>query len=343
MIGKAVRICCVLGIVIGAAPGCALTQNSSLSESRYVFQHSMLNFSRVPVFPKRFDTPEPMASEDVVVSGSSGLAEEPVHAETGDTYVAGTWREESGETPVEVETTDSEGSINLAETLTVEPPSTDVEQKKTAEMEEPIQLAKVSHRGQDDLNNILGGPSQPEELQEAQPLSLGDGNNFRLQVRETARTYLGVDGAYDEGSFIGKVLAVNEVESLDPAKGSLRDLYKEFRNRGLTYDGEEPSVGDLVFFHNTKDVNSDARNNDWYSACGVVTEVSDTGSITFVASIGGQVQELKMNLNRPEVRRDEKGSVTMNSYLRNKSLEDPEFTQYLAGELFAGFVSLPQP
>ena len=338
MIGKAGRICCVLGIVIGAAPGCALTQNGTLSESRYVFQHSMLNFSRVPVFPKRFETPAPMASEEVVVFDDSGVVEEPVQEESSHSYVAGTWREESGETPAEVDTSEAEASVVLEETV-----SANEKKVESAETDEPIQLAKVSHGGQDELDSILGGQAVHEEPQETQPLSLGDGNDFRLQVRETALTYLGVDGAYDEGAFIGKVLSVNEVESLDPARGNLRDLYKEFRNRGLTYDGEEPSVGDLVFFHNTRDANSDARNNDWYSACGVVTEVSDTGLITFVASIGGQVQELKMNLNRPEVRRDENGSITMNSYLRSKSLEDPEFTQYLAGELFAGFVSLPQP
>jgi len=303
----------------------------------------MLNFSRVPVFPKRFETPVPMTSDDVVVSDANTVVEEPVHEETAHSYVAGTWREESGETPAEVETTESEVSALLEDEVVVESPSEVAVQKGREETKEPIQLAKVSHGGQDELDSILGGQPVPEDIQQEQPLSLGDGNDFRLQVRETARTYLGVDGAYDEGSFIGKVLSVNEVQSSNPAKGSLRDLYKEFRNRGLTYDGEEPSVGDLVFFHNTKDANSDARNNDWYSACGVVTEVSDTGLITFVASIGGQVQELKMNLNRPEVRRDENGSVTMNSYLRNKSLEDPEFTQYLAGELFAGFVSLPQP
>lgn len=43
---------------------------------------------------------------------------------------------------------------------------------------------------------------------------------------------------------------------------------------------------------------------------------------------------------RPEVRRDESAGVTLNSVLRSKRMSDPEYTQYLAGELFAGFASL---
>ena len=316
-------------LVIGVV-GCANTSEVIQSPGGYVFQHSMLNFSRVAAFPKRFLPPQ--VGTDNSMSSREVSLEEPQKYEPGD------WASE--ERTVKTDQTvqqDSETAARLEDSL---------EGEQDTESGE-IELARASDEGNLDLGSILGEREEERSAQEnaaEAPLSLGEATpGFRKQVRDTALTYVGVDGEFDEKSFVLKVLTVNELAPKSGNKAELREVYKEYRNRGLTFDGEEPTIGDLVFFHNTKDLNRDSRNNDWYSACGVVTDIEASGIVTFVASINGKVQKFQMNLDRPEVRRDESAGTVMNSHLRNKSLEDPEFTQYLAGELFAGFVSLPVP
>ena len=307
--------------------GCAISTSTNSVEGGYVFQHSMLNFSRTAAFPKRFLTPEPVVEESFTTSKEERVI--PAKYEAGDF--------ESESTIAKVLEGDSEVSKKEESAEVVEVDSND-------EQREEVQLARATNDDDFDLGSILGESSRQNESDTTmqEPLSLQDNTPaFRQQVKETATTYLGVDGEFNERTFVLKVLKVNELEPGAGDSPDLRDLYKAYRNRGLTFDGEEPSIGDLVFFHNTRDVNSDSRNNDWYSACGVVTEVEHSGVVTFVAALNGKVQEFQMNLDRPEVRRDEAIGTVMNSHLRNKSLEDPEFTQYLAGELFAGFATLP--
>jgi hypothetical protein len=112
------------------------------------------------------------------------------------------------------------------------------------------------------------------------------------------------------------------------------------RKAGKVYDKEIPNAGDLVFFHNTSDRNKDHRNNDWYSMIGIVEKVDDDGSVTFITFSFGQVKRFVMNLYHPQVRREEKTGKVLNDFLRIKRLDDPEYTQYLSGELYAGFGAL---
>ena len=218
MFGKAGRLLGVLGMVWTIAPGCALTQNSSMTEGRYVFQHSMLNFSRVPEFPKRFDTPEPMSSEP---SESVAVVESDTNEAVDtdeNTYVVGAWRAESQNTISDVKrdneqelptTADSRMGTEAVLDLKTEdtPAKSSVESK-----EEPIQLADAGGRLNDELNSILGGRAEEVQEEEAsEPLSLAGDNGFRAQIRDTAMTYLGVQDAYDEGAFVSKVLSVNAV------------------------------------------------------------------------------------------------------------------------------------
>jgi len=166
----------------------------------------------------------------------------------------------------------------------------------------------------------------------------------RVEIAEAARRLVGVQKDFTSESLLQHVLRVNGVV-LDGtgSRGFNRDFFRSLRNQGLSYDTERPSVGDIVFFHNTHDANSDGRNNDWYSATGVITEVTPRGTVTFVSVVNDEVRKLVMNLGRPEVRRDEVEQSVLNSYLRSRKISDPEYTQYLAGELFAGYASVALP
>ena len=166
----------------------------------------------------------------------------------------------------------------------------------------------------------------------------------RAEIAEAARRLIGVQKDFTSESLLAHVLRVNGVDVKGTASSAFnRDFFRSLRNRGLSYDTERPSVGDIVFFHNTKDVNKDGRNNDWYSATGVITDVSARGTVTFVSVVNDEVRKLVMNLGRPEVRRDEAEQSVLNSYLRSRKMSDPEYTQYLAGELFAGYASVALP
>lgn len=126
-----------------------------------------------------------------------------------------------------------------------------------------------------------------------------------------------------------------------PPQGELEivDIYRYTQRNGRIYHSTRPAVGDLVFFHNTFDRNSDHRNNDWYTHIGVVESVDERGNISVLSYLDHRVSRTYLNLERPESTRDADGNV-INTTMRRRSSDDPPYTQYLASELFAGFGSL---
>ncbi|MCA9523567.1 MAG: hypothetical protein KC609_21475 [Myxococcales bacterium] len=145
----------------------------------------------------------------------------------------------------------------------------------------------------------------------------------------------------DSARFVLAVLAANRVQLPTKGKGSaIQAMYYALKKRSQVYDRDLPLPGDLVFFHNTEDRNRDNRNNDWYSMIGVVEKVGADGTISFIAPHFGTIKRIPLNLRRPQVRRDEKTGQLVNAFLRVKRMDDPEYTQYLAGELYAGFGTL---
>ncbi len=129
------------------------------------------------------------------------------------------------------------------------------------------------------------------------------------------------------------VLSVNDVELPDEARESIPELYRQCRAAGGLYHSNQPNVGDLVFFHNTYDANQDGRNNDWYTLVGIIEGGNSRGGVDFLAFHEGRVQRLQINL-------DAVGDRASNSRLRQESAEDPPFTQYLSGQLFAGYCDI---
>lgn len=145
----------------------------------------------------------------------------------------------------------------------------------------------------------------------------------------------------DSARFVIAVLEKNGVHLPTKGKGSaIQAMYYALKKRSQVYDRDLPLPGDLVFFHNTEDQNRDNRNNDWYSMIGIVEKIGADGTISFIAPHFGTIKRIALNLRRPQVRRDEKTGQVINAFLRVKRMDDPEYTQYLAGELYAGFGSL---
>ena len=135
------------------------------------------------------------------------------------------------------------------------------------------------------------------------------------------------------------VLHVNGVEFDDEALTSVPAMYRECRSQGEIFQSSQPNIGDLVFFHNTYDANDDGRNNDWYTQVGIIQDIATDGTVEFLAHFEGKVQTLRMNMERIDRTEDATGR-TINSKLRHQSSDDPPYTQYLAGQLFAGYCNI---
>lgn len=286
----------------------------------YYFSHSLLNYERQPLYPRKFEVPPPLESEAPVAKAAKagpGVAKAKQPAPT--TAKAARRPPLGAQSPLAIQ--------REAERA----PDTVVVTSERAQPE-PLPLAMVLP------------PAAESEAPVRAAMTSEEATGVRAEVLEGAQRVVGIRDDFDGGTFIAHVLKVSGVElPVEYGDNYLRDVYKHLKAKGLAYDGEAPSPGDLVFFHNTEDKNGDGRNNDWYSLCGVVKGLDDSGSVVLIAVVRGEVQELVMNLGRPEVRRDERSSAYLNSFLRTKSLSDPEYTQYLAGELYAGFASVSLP
>ena len=139
--------------------------------------------------------------------------------------------------------------------------------------------------------------------------------------------------------FIFTLLRINDVDVADEAATSIPELYRHCRADGEIYHSSRPNIGDLVFFHNTFDANQDGRNNDWYTQVGIVEQVHSNGTVDFLAYHLESVTRLQMNLDHAG-ERWLGGNQSANTRLRKDSPEDPPFTQYLSGQLFAGFCNI---
>jgi hypothetical protein len=138
--------------------------------------------------------------------------------------------------------------------------------------------------------------------------------------------------------FTWEMYRLNEVTFSEQARSQVTQLFRECKERGEISHSSKPAVGDLVFFHNTGDFNDDGRNNDWYTHVALV-ESRDGATVSLLGYRGGEVQRFAMNLESPNAKHDRHGHVT-NSQMRPRRDDDPPFTQYLAGQLFAGTCSV---
>lgn len=180
-----------------------------------------------------------------------------------------------------------------------------------------------------------GVPPEVEAEQGALPLAI---RSRHSSLVDDARALIGK--ALEPAAFLGTLVETTTVSSAVAERAEanpVRDLFVRLRRQKKTFEEGSPRVGDLVFFHNTRDLNGDNRNNDWYTSVGVVSKLDDDGTVLFIGPGTRDVQEMRLNLVRPRTRRDEKRQAVLNDYVRPKRLSDPSVTQYLAGELFAGF------
>ncbi|MEO1266818.1 MAG: hypothetical protein AAFX99_01905 [Myxococcota bacterium] len=137
------------------------------------------------------------------------------------------------------------------------------------------------------------------------------------------------------------VMAVYRINGIDlgikPGDNAIAEIYNTVKEQGSIYHATRPAVGDLVFFHNTFDRNTDNRNNDWYTHIGLIERVEKDGTIYVLSYLDSEVQSVVINLEHPKMAKDDRSGKAWNAKLRARTANDPPFTQYMGGELFAGF------
>jgi hypothetical protein len=119
----------------------------------------------------------------------------------------------------------------------------------------------------------------------------------------------------------------------------VRLIYEHVRAYGRIHRGPIVRPGDLVFFDNTWDFNQDGVLNDALTHVGIVESVERNGTVIFISRVSNAIERYRMNLRDPNVTRASDGRL-LNDYLRRKRSGDPLETEYLTGQLFAGFGTL---
>ena len=361
----------VIAISLFAMNGCGLTQLGP--SQRHHFEHSALNFEFTSTYPR---SREPLELLEAFLPGTAPetrIASTPAVAPRRVSNTHRTPRRhpagiepgyEARTAPVTLASAPPQEEESLDDILGPPvPPLATLAPTVMSAVLRPVSEERAEGVGtsvaeaavEADATEVIASPApEPAPAAPAAPLAVVEvvevveveksTDSRRMEIAEAARRLVGVQEDFTSETLLQHVLRVNGVNLKNAgSRAFTREFFRSLRNQGLSYDTERPSVGDIVFFHNTRDVNSDGRNNDWYSATGVITDVSPAGTVTFVSVVNAEVRKLVMNLGRPEVRRDEAEQSVLNSYLRSRKMSDPDYTQYLAGELFAGYASVALP
>ncbi len=89
--------------------------------------------------------------------------------------------------------------------------------------------------------------------------------------------------------------------------------------------------GDIVFF-DTRGLGTERRCADH---AGIVESAASDGRIVFIEARGGRVRRSFVDPVHPTDRRSSRGEI-LNTFLRPKSIDDPDGTRYFAGEMLCG-------
>ncbi|MCK6508858.1 C40 family peptidase [Myxococcota bacterium] len=122
------------------------------------------------------------------------------------------------------------------------------------------------------------------------------------------------------------------LDSAEPANGVKR-IYHYSRHIGAFHDRKIPSIGDLVFWHGTYDVNHDGRLDDPWTHIAIVESVDQRGTITFLHAEKNRIRRGRMNLLLPHHQRD----TNYNTSLRRCRFPSDRCH---TSELWAGFATL---
>ncbi len=91
-----------------------------------------------------------------------------------------------------------------------------------------------------------------------------------------------------------------------------------------------------MFFDNTFEENRNGKLTN-YTLIGIVVDVDENETVTFLYNSEGKIQTGKLNKNFPKQQFSTKDKKEINSFLRKKAKGDKKGTKYLSGEFYRSF------
>ena len=182
----------------------------------------------------------------------------------------------------------------------------------------------------------------PRPAPEAPPRAAPD-DSLRGRVVERAASAIGAprlsritrEVSDDCTGFVRWAYRASGEDLVEGSAGTMLSIAS--RARALRRGGR-PQPGDLVFFRETYDRDSDRRRDDGITHVGVVERVEPDGTVVFAHRASTGVKESRMNLRFPSKPKASDGHV-LNDYIRRGSAKR---RGKLTGEQFAGYADLEQ-
>ena len=177
--------------------------------------------------------------------------------------------------------------------------------------------------------------AQQESSMMSQAVTLGQSLVGQAKVVVDGQTWRSDCSGFVRG--VLRTVGLDVVSPEDEGESGTELFYRAIERRGGLHEDDVPEPGDLVFFSDTYDRNSNGRLEDEFTHVGMVESVSDDGTIYFLHYIGGAVRIGRMNLLRAHVHADTETGSILNDYLRRRRRGDSAKVKYLASELWTGF------
>ena len=193
-----------------------------------------------------------------------------------------------------------------------------------------------------DTAQVASKPQTAENKQSAPKSTRAASATVSKKSQDTTKSAANTDAPKDHSlDYVTAVYRINGIDltAVTPKNSTptIARLYQYAFSKKLVYHRTTPSVGDLVFFHNTYDRNDDHAWNDWHTLVGIVEAVDIDGNQTIAVLTwrSGRLERLHLNLKYPELHKSRKGLV-LNTQLRT----DQGSNRGTAAKMFAGFANL---
>jgi len=135
-----------------------------------------------------------------------------------------------------------------------------------------------------------GEPSVPEESKkEKAPLTATQEKVIEGSYWALGKRQLKVRDKVFNLDCSGTVMAIYYYAGIDLSRdfakysgGGTERIFRYLEEKELLYDTEMPVPGDIIFWDNTYDKNGDGKRNDKLTHVGIVVEVDEEGTITYL-------------------------------------------------------------
>lgn len=114
-------------------------------------------------------------------------------------------------------------------------------------------------------------------------------------------------------------------------------MVKKATTEDAYFTQSRPQAGDLVLFHNQFDRNRNGESDDWFTGVAVVVE-SHRKTLTAVTRTASAPKKIVLSPSGPMVH-NYRGKLK-NSFVKVPTPHDPTDAQYLAGQLYAGYINI---